>query len=205
MNKQEHPRKYGLIILAAGASTRMGSPKQLLQYKRQSLITRISSTAITADLGNVFVVLGANVAMIKKEVEGLPVSLVMNPSWKAGMATSIVAGLEALLQTKTNIEGVIFMVCDQPFVSPELLQGLTTVHEQSNCLVVASDYGEAIGIPAFFHKKLFPELLALSGDAGARLLLQKYEAEREVVSFPEGIFDVDTVVEYESLISNTKT
>ncbi len=193
-------KKYSLIILAAGASTRMGSPKQLLQYEGQSLVARISTTATAANLGNVFIVLGAKEKLIKKEIKNHPVSLVLNPDWQEGMATSVVAGLEAALQKNENIEGVIFMVCDQPFVSSELLRVLVNVYEQTNCAIVASDYGKVIGIPAFFHKKIFPELLTLKGDVGAKFLIQKYKAERETVAFPKGIFDVDTVSEYESLI-----
>ncbi|QHT70973.1 nucleotidyltransferase family protein [Rhodocytophaga rosea] len=191
----------GLIILAAGASTRMGSPKQLLPFSGKSLIRYSVQNALASKCFPIVVVLGANKDLIKLELEDLPVFVAENPDWKQGMASSIHAGLEMLLTAYPGVKGGIIMLCDQPFVTTLFLNHLVDTFEKDQRHIIASYYGNDFGVPAVFPKKLFDELSALEGNAGAKKLIQQYSAEVIPVVFPEGLVDIDTPEDYLGLQS----
>src|SRR5688572_11780814 len=107
--------KVGVILLAAGASSRMGSPKQLLRYRGQTLIRRAAEAAIASICDRVAVVIGSNASQMRRELDDLPVSVVENQNWQTGMSSSIRAGLDDLRQY--DPDGVLIMLCDQPFVT----------------------------------------------------------------------------------------
>src|SRR5919202_6946675 len=111
----------GLLILAAGASSRMGTPKQLLPYRGRSFVRHIVEVTIASVCQPIAVVLGANAERIKPEISHLPVQIVENQQWTEGMSSSIRAGLEALLTTNQNLDAVAIALCDQPFFSSQLL------------------------------------------------------------------------------------
>jgi molybdenum cofactor cytidylyltransferase len=129
-----------------------------------------------------------------------PVQVVFNPEWEQGIAASIRCGLEALLNRTPTPDQVIFMVCDQPFVTAELLLELVNERQNTHKPIVASAYGGTLGIPALFEKSLFPQLLDLQGDTGAKHLIMEHPEKVAAVNFPEGNIDVDTEGEYEQLI-----
>ena len=193
----------GIVILAAGASTRMGSPKQLLRFNDQSLLRRAAETALASDCRPIIVVLGAHAGLLLPEVENLPVRCVVNSDWMQGMGSSITTGVQVLLQETIpdipETHGVIFMLCDQPYVSPQLLDQLVAVSRDTNAPVVACDYSETLGVPAYFDRSLFPELMGLQGDEGARKVIQRHRSEAASVSFPEGILDIDTPEDFQIL------
>src|ERR1700691_2953311 len=121
----------GIIILAAGPSTRFGDIKQLFYYQNKTYIRH--AVAIAKEVGiTVIVVLGANAEKVKKEIEDMGVQLVFNEEWVEGMASSIRCGLSAFLKISPNAEAAVFMVCDQPLVSSALLSELITKHVQTN-------------------------------------------------------------------------
>ncbi|GAA6621425.1 NTP transferase domain-containing protein [Scytonema sp. NUACC26] len=184
----------GLILLAAGASTRMGTPKQLLQYQQQSLLRHMVEVAVASVCNPVIVVLGAYADRIRSEIELSNVRIVENHCWSEGMSTSIRSGIEALNE---DVDAVVLMLCDQPFVSTQIINQLVNVFWATGGQIVASEYGGVQGVPALFKRTLFAELLTLSGAAGARQVIK--QNAREVVSlpFPEGLFDLDTRDDYE--------
>ena len=188
----------GIVILAAGAATRMGYPKQLLQIKNESLIHRICRKALSVNVGAVTVVLGANSAQIAPEVADLAdLHIVHNPDWKDGMSTSVQTGLNTMLSQHSNLNGILFLLVDQPYVQePEILTFLEAFAKYSPLLVVA-DYGEKIGVPALFSSSLFKELEHLEGQKGARKLLDKYQAKAHSISLPKAAFDLDTPEDWE--------
>jgi molybdenum cofactor cytidylyltransferase len=190
---------YGAIVLAAGASTRMGRPKQLLTYQGQSLLRRAASAAVTAVHGPVAVVLGAHAEKIYPELEGLPVWAVENPDWAEGMGASIRTGMQALLRVEPGLAGVLLLLCDQPHVQASSLKALLEAHERTEAPVVASAYGEVLGVPAFFEQSFFDALLQLKGQEGARKVIVAYPEAVLAVPFPEGAVDVDTPGDYEGL------
>ena len=189
-----------IIILAAGASTRLGRPKQLLLWQGVTLLQHTVQTALTVATQPV-VVTGANGEHLAAALDPGQVKLVFNPNWQQGIASSIKCGLQALLNRTPEPEQVIFMVCDQPFVTAELLLDLINEQQKSRKPIVASAYAGTLGIPALFNKSLFPQLLELQGDTGARRIIQGNTAEVASVVFEEGRYDIDTAGEYQDLVN----
>lgn len=191
-------KEYGVIILAAGKSSRLGRPKQSLLYKDGTLLNKMVKTAIASDFGPVVVVLGSDAELFMKDCESA--ITIINENWQNGMAGSIYCGLDALLKKNPYLKGVIISVCDQPYVTAELLQQLIDKHRQDNLPIIASDYGGIKGTPAFFHTTIFPELMQLEGDKGARLILQKDKERVGLINFPLGKEDIDTEEDYNRLL-----
>lgn len=190
-----------IIILAAGASTRLGRPKQLLPWQGITLLQHAVRTALTVTTQPV-VVTGANGEQLATVLDPDQVKLAYNPDWEQGIASSIRCGLQALLNRTPMPDQVIFMVCDQPFVTAGLLLNLINEQQKSRKPIVASAYANTLGIPALFDSSLFPQLLDLQGDTGARKLIQQHPEKTASVAFKEGEFDIDTPVDYEHLVNS---
>jgi molybdenum cofactor cytidylyltransferase len=187
------------ILLAAGSSSRLGRPKQLLQYDGQTLLQRSLEAANTSSLSPVILVLGADAETIQQQLHSIDVHVAVNANWKEGMASSIRLGIENLKNISSSAEGAIIMMCDQPFVTASLLNSLVDSHNNTGKPVVTCSYADTYGPPTFFHKSIFPELLQLKGDIGARSIVKQHADEVEAVVFPEGDVDVDTEADYERL------
>lgn len=192
-----------IVILAAGASTRLGQPKQLLPWQGTTLLRHAVETAL-AVATNPVVVTGANAEHLATAIDAGKVKMVYNPDWQEGIAASIRCGLRALLNRTPEPDQVIFMVCDQPFVDAPLLLELINERQNTGKSIVASAYGGTLGIPALFDKTMFPQLLDLQGDTGAKQLIKKHPDDTASVLFPQGNIDIDTVGEYELLINKVK-
>ena len=194
----------GIIVLAAGASSRMGEPKQLLRYEKETLLGRAVRAALETRLGPVVVVLGSQADTMQEEIAALDVKIVVNQYWQEGMGSSIRCGLQAL---ETELNGgtgaAILMLCDQPFVTSGIIRRLTDAYIARGALVVASEYeakGEkTLGVPALFSRALFPELMALRGAEGAKRVIACNFAKTEVITMPEAAFDIDTPDDYRAL------
>lgn len=172
------------VILAAGASRRLGRPKQLVQLGGESLLRRAVRAARACD--PVLVVLGCAAEAVAADLAGLDVTLVPNPGWAEGMAGSIRCGVRAL---PAGASGVLFLVCDQPAVDAALVERLLAAHRAEPGAVIACGYQGIRGTPSLFPARCLPRLLELRGDRGARGLLG--EAGTVVIPFPEGALDVD--------------
>jgi molybdenum cofactor cytidylyltransferase len=191
--KQVLALKIGTIILAAGASTRMGGePKQLLTYKGQSLIRRITDTALALQTGPVIVVLGANRERIAPELASLPITLVDNEAWQTGMASSLKMGLAALYITNKDIDAVLILLTDQPLVSVGLLQFMLETYVTENKGIVACRYDDQLGVPALFDRKYIEQMLQLEGDKGAKWVIIKHRQDCAEVPFEAGAIDLDS-------------
>jgi molybdenum cofactor cytidylyltransferase len=180
-----------VIILAAGASTRLGKPKQLLPWRGSSLLQHAIDVARPIHEQPI-VVLGSQANDIEKTIHNA--HIVHNPHWKEGIASSIRAGLEA-----NDRQQVIFMVCDQPFVTTAVLNELVLAHQKTAKPIIASAYAGTVGIPALFDHTFFTQLLDLKGDTGAKKLLQQYSLQVWPVPFPMGHVDIDTAEEYDAI------
>jgi molybdenum cofactor cytidylyltransferase len=189
------------IILAAGASGRLGRPKQNLEYKQQTLLQRTIATAISSGCEPVIVVLGANAQIIKPFIKDQPVQLLENPDWAEGMASSLRAGIQFLSQYP-EVEQALVLLCDQPFVSVELIAALFDKQKESGKPIAASYYNDIPGVPVLFSRSFFPELLTLTGDEGAKKLLRKHPQDVVTVSFEQGRIDIDTAGDYERLLNS---
>ena len=147
----------------------------------------------------VIVILGANADLMEKEIDEKKVHIEENKEWKEGMASSVRCGINILNHIAPSSDGVIIMVCDQPFVSSSLLNELIKVQKDTGKPIVTSQYENAIGPPALFHKTIFQELLALRGDAGARKIIEQRRDDVATVSFKKGSIDIDTEADYKAL------
>lgn len=189
--------KTGVIVLAAGGSSRMGSPKQLLRYRGRSLIRRAAETALETNCDRVVVVLGREAEQMRDELGSLPVSIIENQDWRNGMGSSIRTGMEAL--STDDLDAVVLMLCDQPFVSASILNNLIATHLHTSKPIVASSYQNTQGAPALFSRGLFNELTSLTADEGARHVILSRPQSVATIIFPQGAFDVDTPRQYELL------
>lgn len=204
MLKEIKSQHIGVILLAAGASVRLGRPKQLLTYQGSTLLHHSLNTALTSNVQSVVVVLGAHSNKIEKELKNTTAHIVVNADWQEGMASSIRCGVKAFIEKWPAAEGLLLMVCDQPFVKTHLLNELITVHQKTGKQIVACSYKGTFGPPTFFHRSFFEELLCLKGDIGARSIVNQHIDMTEIITFPEGSFDVDTDADYERLTGNDK-
>ena len=190
----------GIVILAAGSSSRMGQPKQLLIYKQTTLLQRAINAAIGTPDSCLVVVLGANHQLLMPEPAMLIVEY--NPDWQQGMGASISAGIKRLLAEKPTVQNVLLMLCDQPFADTALLQKLINAKQNSNNKIIASAYENTLGAPVLFDRSYFNELLALQGQEGAKKLLIKYSNEVIAMPFNKGAIDIDTPEDYERLLNS---
>lgn len=193
---------FGVVILAAGGSTRLGRPKQLLQFRGRSLLRQAAETALGAGASAVVVVLGAQAERLQEELTGLPVTIAINSEWEEGMASSLRAGIGAL--RASAVEATIVMLCDQPLVTAETLRGLVAAQSSGGQAAVVSLYATgAPGPPCLFVRALFPDLLALRGAQGAKQLIARLpEAAVTRVPFTDGTWDIDTEADWERFVAH---
>jgi molybdenum cofactor cytidylyltransferase len=189
----------GLILLAAGSSTRLREPKQNLMYEGQPLLQRAIQTALASVCQPVLVILGSNAEAFQAGLNDLPVQTVFNPDWSEGMASSIRRGVSALNEISPDLDGAVIMVCDQPFVTSALLDQMVAQKKLHGHGIIACAYKDTLGTPALFDKQFFPELLALQGPEGAKKLLFQHAAIVTPIAFPLGTFDIDTPQDYQAL------
>ncbi|TDE16405.1 nucleotidyltransferase family protein [Dyadobacter psychrotolerans] len=193
---------YGIIILAAGNSSRLGEPKQLLHFKDKSLICHVAEEAIAAIGSPVIIVTGSNYELIGSEVKFLPIQLEYNHHWQEGMASSISTGISALLKTNPSIRGIVITVSDQPFVTSALFRDLIETAKQTSKGIVASAYENTLGTPVLFQSQYFEHLLNLKGSEGAKKLLKRFKEDVAEVSFQLGRIDIDTKGDYQNLLNS---
>lgn len=172
------------VILAAGASSRLGEPKQMVRWHGMTLLERSVAVAKEAGLDPVIVVLGASAARVSEVCDLRQAWVVVNPRWSEGMASSVRAGME-LAENFPKVDGAVLLTCDMPLVGAAHLRALVDAGEA----VVGSGYAGRVGVPAFFARRRFQELLTLAGDTGARALLRGSAA---VALAEDTAHDVDT-------------
>ncbi len=179
-------------MLAAGASTRLGRPKQLVLIDGETLLRRTVHLVGEAGCSSVFVVLGHEPNILAGELVGLGASVVVNDEWQTGMASSLKSGLRAVLAVNPAQPHLMVLVCDQPRLDPSVLRNLLATHGEKEAAITASRYRGTQGVPAIFSRALFPELMELTGDHGGRRILGRHIEQVTLVDFPGGEFDLDT-------------
>jgi molybdenum cofactor cytidylyltransferase len=188
----EANKSIGIIVLAAGASRRMNQPKQLLQFEGKTLLHRAVETAVESVCKPVIVVLGANFEMTNAEIEDLPVEIVFNEDWQSGLSSSIKAGIEKVVKIAPAASAVVLSLADQPFVTANHLNLFAEKFEQSNNSIIAAEYNNTTGVPALFSQKVFGDFDELSGDKGAKAIIEKHRRSLSTIALPEAAFDIDT-------------
>jgi len=194
------PSSTAIIVLAAGGASRMGLPKQLLQYRGKSLLRRAAETALGTHPAEVVAVIGFESDRMKHELDDLPVRLITNQGWQEGIASSIRAGIAEIPVT---VEASLMLLCDQPFVTSDLLLRLITACTDEKP-IAATGYEQTFGVPACFKRSLFAELLALQGDAGAKRVIHRDQRRVTTVPFPEASVDIDTLEDYRKHLESAR-
>lgn len=183
------------IILAAGASIRLGRSKQLLMMNGESLLRRTARIALDAGCAPVFVVLGSQAPQLEAELQSFNARVVHNREWRDGIASSLRCGLAAVMALQPQPDNLLISVCDQPRLATPVLRELLERHRSTRAKITASGYAGTMGVPAIFSHTIFPELAALHGDEGARRIIAAHQEEVELVDFPGGDEDIDTVLD----------
>lgn len=193
--------KIGGLLLAAGGSSRLGQPKQLLRFQGKTLLRRSAETLVATSCSPVVVVLGASIDVSLRELDGLELSIFENLDWQTGMSSSIRSGLASLLDLEPELDAVVITLCDQPLVTSEHLDSLITGFVCHGFPIFAARYGETTGVPALFASRLFGDLLGLEGDKGARQIIRDRPNVVQTVDMAEAGIDIDSVGDYENLIN----
>jgi molybdenum cofactor cytidylyltransferase len=192
--------KVAGVLLAAGMSTRLGQPKQLLPFRGHTLLRHAAETGLAAGLDPLVVIIGAEAAAMRRELAGLPVLVVENPRYAEGQSTSLRAGLAALPR---DVAAVVTLLVDMPGVDAPLIQALVAAWEASGAPIVRPAHAGRPGNPVLFAAWLLPELARAEGDEGGRPVLRAHAADVQLlpVENPGVLQDVDTWEAYGALVA----
>jgi molybdenum cofactor cytidylyltransferase len=191
----------GLIILAAGGSSRLGFPKQTLLYKGKTLLELAIAAGLKSKCKPVSVVLGANFNTVESSIKQFDIGIIRNTDWAEGMASSIRMGISHLQETD-GVDSAVIMLCDQPFVTGAVIDNLLYKQQETGKKIIACSYNDIIGVPVLFNRSLFSELLSLQGPDGAKEVLNNHPDDVATIPFEKGSIDIDTFNDYENLIKN---
>lgn len=192
--------KTGIVILAAGNSSRLGHPKQLLEYKNSTLLKNTIAAALSVPDSIIILVTGSNSDIIEKSLNCDEIKICFNSDWQSGMSTSIAKGLKELLLLCPDCKSCIFAVCDQPYLTTAVFEDLIDHYQNSEKGIAASAYSETLGTPVLFNEKYFDQLLQLEGHEGAKKIIRRFIDDVVAVPFENGNIDIDTIEDYEKLI-----
>lgn len=188
--------RHGAVVLAAGGSSRLGRPKQLLELDGEPLVRRAARAAAEAGFDPVIVVVGAAEAEVRAALAGGAFAVVTNPDWPSGVASSVRRGLETLLALRPDAGGVLLAACDQPRLGAAHLAALAGALEGGGHAVAASSYAGTVGVPALFSRAVFDELRALDGEQGAKRVVTRDPGRVVSVALPGGERDIDTEADW---------
>lgn len=183
--------KIEVLIMAAGASRRLGQPKQLLEYKGETLIRRISSEAINANIGAVTVVTGYDHENFEKEISDLKLDVFFNKEWDEGLGASIRNGLKHILAKSPETNAILLTMSDQPLVDATHLKKLVNAYDASRSMIIASAYSSTFGVPVLIDRFYFDMLKELKGDEGGKKILANYIKNIVEIPFIDGKIDID--------------
>jgi molybdenum cofactor cytidylyltransferase len=187
------------VILAAGGSSRMGQPKQLLKFRGTSLLRRAIETALAVPADQVIVVLGHAAEQLMAECEATSATVVLNDQWQEGVSTSLRGGLAAVA---SEARGVFIYPADMPLVTPQALRELAHRQQISGRPAAMTEAGGVRGVPVFITRSLFPALMIQEGDVGGAQYLRGHPEAVEAVHFddPDLVRDVDRPEDYARLL-----
>ncbi|MDG1810398.1 MAG: nucleotidyltransferase family protein [Polaribacter sp.] len=188
-----------LLLVAAGASSRMGEPKQLLPWNNQTLIEHQLNNLLKTNT-TTSVVLGANAEKISSVIDSLPISIFTNPKWQNGMGNSISFGIQQLLEKDANIDGILISLIDQPLLTTEYFNKIIESFQiNKKQIIVSQSENGWLGAPVLFDKTYFDELINLKGDEGAKLIISKNKNKIHLILAETILQDIDTPEAYQKL------
>lgn len=181
----------------------MGTPKQLLRVGGVSLVRRAASELQNSRCATCFAVVGACESEVVAELSDLAIETISNPSWEEGIGCSIRCALDEVA-ARGGFDAALLTLADQPFVSREHLDALIDAFRGSEREIVASRYAGTVGVPALFGSNHFAALRGLSGDRGAKALLEAHEGSLDVLEFEAAALDIDTPEDCEALLEKSR-
>jgi molybdenum cofactor cytidylyltransferase len=190
--------RCGIVILAAGGSTRMGSPKQSLEFHGATLLQRAVATATASVCRPIVVVLGARADELRKQLDESAVSVVVNHQWTGGMGTSIRRGVSAT----GAVDAVMIFLCDQPLITANMLDRMVAAHFKSDKQITAAFYAGTVGTPVVFGSALFQELKSLQDGQGGKAIVQRHPELAGHFPLPQAEVDVDTAADFSRLLES---
>ena len=184
-------KKIAVLILAAGNSSRMKHPKQLVKIGNNFLLEMVLSKGKSLDVKDVYCVLGANNTAIRHEISVPNIHFLNHINYDKGLSASIAFGISQIALEAQNYDGVLILLGDQPAIEKDYLNDMIALFCKKTATIIASNYGHKLGVPAIFPKNYFSTLQELSGDFGAKNLLSKNKA---VIAFSKqtNFIDIDT-------------
>lgn len=192
-----------VLIIAAGASRRLGVPKQTLEVSPGvSLLSHTISTVIEVGVEDIWVVVGAYKQEVKANTDQ-HVTWIENSLWESGMGTSISKGVSQIVKERAETKEILILLCDQPYLNPSIIKDLLKEYKSSDKGIVYSLYdNQRSGPPAIFKAKYFDALIELSEDRGARLIIKENIIDTSFISFPKGSYDIDTFDDYQKYLNS---
>jgi len=188
-----------ILIISAGASSRLGEAKQLVKYKNDVLINHIIKECLATEIEDIFLILGANRQLIKAQlIEGDFITL-ENKKWKEGMGKSIAFGVSEATKINTY-EGVFIILSDQVFFDSTIIDDMLTSSDKNPDNIILSKYQEGQGPPSYFPAQYFGPLSKLTGDDGAKEIIQANRDKIIYVNFEKGNIDIDTPEDLQHLL-----
>lgn len=191
--------RVAAVILAAGESSRLGKPKQLLEFEGKTMLRRAVDTASHANCSPVIVVTGSPNSAITRELRSTDAVVTENENWTRGIGSSIRRGVRRLIDTAPEVSAVVLLVCDQPFVNASTIQSLIALYERTRKEIVASIYANTVGVPAIFDRALFSTVLKIKDTSGAKAVILSNRDRVAEFPFPQGETDIDTVQDWQAL------
>lgn len=199
------PLQIAVLIMAAGASTRMKGIKQLMPWKDSNFLLETIKTVQQCNVLNITIVLGSNAELISNQchLNDLDVHVITNADWAEGLGNSIAHAVKVKLQQQETYDGILICLADQPLLTHEYLNKVINEFEKHPEKIIGTNYGKRVGVPALFPKIFFSELSKLKGDSGAKLFLNEQSESIISLQANKQIIDIDTNAEYEQLMAHT--
>jgi len=185
-------KNIAILVLAAGKSSRMNSIKQLEKINNKTLLDITLEKVNNLFSENVFCVLGANADEIKQGITSKNIQFINNENFENGLSASIVSGINYFNENKLNFEGLFILLADQPAIETWYLESMLNLFQKNNDTIIASNYGNKLGVPVIFPKKYFTDLLLIIGDKGAKEFINKRKNEIIYPELTTNFFDIDT-------------
>jgi molybdenum cofactor cytidylyltransferase len=188
------------LILAAGSSSRMGSIKQLLSINGKTLLQHTLDLSTKIKSTRTLCVLGAHAEEIMQKVDGKNVEFIINKNHKLGLSASIISGIEYLQKEKIPFDGLFILLADQPAIKEDYYDEMMRLFDEKRMKIIASNYGNTLGVPAIFPAIFTNDLLQITGDKGAKEFLQKNKRRTLSPQTLVNLLDIDTPKDYKNFI-----
>ncbi len=196
------PKNIAIVILAAGASSRMGQAKQLLPWQDTTLLGNAIRNAKASHTNSVTVVLGANAEAIRNEISESQIAIVENLGWASGLGSSIACGTNFLIRKKNKPNGILVMLADQPLIDAAYLNAMMAAFNPQQEMIIATAYQDRAGVPALFSKDYYKKLTKLDDDFGAKKIIDGDKKKVSILDLGQITVDIDTKSDYKKLNKN---